>query len=517
MTDMTTVPSDELAHLKERARKLAQDKSYLQLIINLMNNVSAASGLDDAVDCMLRSIIEIVGGANITLYYSIGNGIFLVDVFGRKAQLDSIDDHRVQQVFDSREAIESEHDFSDTRMMTPEFTKAHTWIYPLLVGQELIAVLKMESLQIDRSELNNHLPTFFNFAALVLKNNRETEALHLKTAELEEEVAERQMAQENLQEKALLLEEEIEKRQSVQNELEKLNEKLEQRVQDRTAELNERNAEVQQAYDDLKKVQGQLLQQDKMASIGQLAAGVAHEINNPMGFIISNLGSLGRYVEKLAAYLDANEEVLAGCDPAIRLRADQGRQKFKIDHIRKDMPDLITESSEGAQRIRQIVLDLKSFSRVDGVEFANADINEGLESTLSIAWNELKYKSTVTRDYGQLPLVWCNLGQLNQVFLNILVNAAHAIEEKGEIRIATREEDGSVRIAISDTGVGIQPENLKRIFDPFFTTKEVGKGTGLGLSIAYDIVVNKHGGSIGVESEIGTGTTFTIMLPIRAE
>lgn len=346
------------------------------------------------------------------------------------------------------------------------------------------------------------------------KVRERTEELHIQTVELEEEVAERQMAQESLQQQTLLLEEEIEKRQEAQVEMEQMNENLEQRVQERTAELNERNAEVQQAYDDLKRVQAQLLQQDKMASIGQLAAGVAHEINNPMGFIISNLGSLGKYVGKLTAYLDADERVLNDCDPAIRQIVANERLKYKIDRIRQDMPELITESSDGAQRVRRIVQDLKSFSRMDGAEFAHADINEGLESTLSIAWNELKYKTTVTKEFGSLPKIWCNLGQLNQVFLNILVNAAHAIKDHGDIRIKTWEEGDSVRIAISDSGGGIPPENLKRIFDPFFTTKEVGKGTGLGLAIAYDIVVNKHGGRIDVTSEVGAGTTFTIMLPV---
>jgi two-component system NtrC family sensor kinase len=179
------------------------------------------------------------------------------------------------------------------------------------------------------------------------------------------------------------------------------------------------------------------------------------------------------------------------------------------------MPDLIAESSDGAQRVRQIVQDLKNFSRIDvsSCEFSN--INEGLESTLSIAWNELKYKTTVIREFGQIPLVWCNMGQLNQVFLNILVNAAHAITEQGEIRVETRVEEEVVIISISDTGSGIAPENLKRIFDPFFTTKEVGKGTGLGLAIAYDIITNKHGGRIEVTSEIGKGTTFTVTLPVK--
>jgi two-component system NtrC family sensor kinase len=195
----------------------------------------------------------------------------------------------------------------------------------------------------------------------------------------------------------------------------------------------------------------------------------------------------------------------------------QERKNLKIDRICNDLPELISESLEGAERVRKIVQDLRSFSRIDSSESSLSDINEGLESTLSIAWNELKYKATVQKEYGQLPKIWCNMGQLNQVFLNILVNAAHAIEEQGEIRIATHTENGSVRIAISDSGGGIAPENVRRIFDPFFTTKEVGKGTGLGLAIAYDIIVNKHGGVIEVESEPGRGSTFTITLPVKKE
>jgi len=353
-------------------------------------------------------------------------------------------------------------------------------------------------------------------ARYITERNKAVETLHLQTVELEHEVVARQMTQESLQEQAALLEEEIKKRQEAQAELEELNESLERRIQERTSELTEKNAEVQRAYDDLKRVQAQLLQQDKMASIGQLAAGVAHEINNPMGFIISNLGSLGKYVEKLAAYLDVDEKLLTGCDPAISQMAAKERQKYKIDRIRNDMPDLIAESVDGAQRIRKIVMDLKSFSRVGGDEFTHANINEGLDSTLSIAWNELKYKTTVTKDYGQLPQVWCNPGQLNQVFLNILVNAANAIVDHGEILVTTKKEGDYVHVVISDNGGGIPPENLKRIFDPFFTTKDVGKGTGLGLSIAYDIVVNKHGGRIDVTSEVGKGTTFSIMLPMKS-
>jgi signal transduction histidine kinase len=356
-----------------------------------------------------------------------------------------------------------------------------------------------------------------SFAAMRDAINLHTERLSTANEQLRLEIVVRKQAEEELHIQAAELEQEVAERQMAQEALKVLNEGLEQRVRERTRELNERNTEVQRAYDDLKMVQGQLLQQDKMASIGHLASGVAHEINNPMGFIISNLGSLGRYVEKLGAYLDGNEEYFAGSEPAVLEFLVQERKKYKIDRIRQDLPELIAESHEGAERVRKIVQDLKNFSRIDSSTGEFSDINEGLESTISIAWNELKYKATVTREYGQLPRVWCNMGQLNQVFLNILVNAAHAIEEQGEIRIATREADGSVKIAISDTGGGIPPENVKRIFDPFFTTKAVGKGTGLGLAIAYDIVVNKHGGQLEVESEPGKGTTFTITLPIKTD
>jgi signal transduction histidine kinase len=419
-----------------------------------------------------------------------------------------------------------EHKFLTNDVENDPRVHNHEWAHELglaafagyqlrVPGGDTIGVLALFSKHSISSSEDALLDGLSSAVALTAQQAAAEEALHFQTVELEEEVAERQMAQESLQEQATRLEEEVEKRQEAQEELERLNESLEQRVEERTAELNERNTEVQQAYDDLKKVQAQLLQQDKMASVGQLAAGVAHEINNPMGFIISNLGSLGKYVEKLTAYLDADEKVLSECDPVTRDKAIQERQKYKIDRICKDMPDLIHESSDGAQRVRQIVQDLKSFSRVDGTEFANSDINVGLESTLSIAANELKYKTTVTKEYGQLPHVWCNMGQLNQVFLNILVNAAHAIVDHGEIRITTWEENGTVRIAISDTGGGIPSENLKRIFDPFFTTKEVGKGTGLGLAIAYDIITNKHNGRIEVQSDVGKGTIFTIMLPLK--
>ncbi len=273
--------------------------------------------------------------------------------------------------------------------------------------------------------------------------------------------------------------------------------------------------ELDEAYQQLKATQSQILQQEKMASVGQLAAGVAHEINNPMGFITSNLSSLQRYQDKLTAYIEQLESWLQGeGSAAILEQMKELKKKQKISFVLEDIRDLIEESNDGAVRVRDIVQNLKSFSRVDQTEFTPADINECLESTLAIAMNEIKYKATVEKDFGTLPLLPCFPQQLNQVFLNILVNAAQAIEKKGEIKIKTRAEAGQVKITISDNGSGI-PENIReKIFEPFFTTKEVGKGTGLGMSISYDII-KEHHGQINVESEAGQGTTFTIVLPLE--
>ena len=269
------------------------------------------------------------------------------------------------------------------------------------------------------------------------------------------------------------------------------------------------------AYQELKETHSQLLQQEKMASIGQLAAGVAHEINNPMGFISSNLGTMGKYLERLEGFLELQSAGMAEvATQELKAQIAEARRRFKIDYVLGDARSLLAESQDGAERVRTIVQNLKSFSRVDDARASYVDLNDCLDSTITIAWNELKYKTTLTRDYGELPPVKCLPQQVNQVFLNILVNAAHAIEKQGEITITTRRQGEEVTIAIRDTGSGIPEEIKTRIFEPFFTTKEVGKGTGLGLSISYDII-KKHKGSIEVESSPQDGTTFTITLPIE--
>ena len=265
----------------------------------------------------------------------------------------------------------------------------------------------------------------------------------------------------------------------------------------------------------LVEAQGQLLQSEKMASIGQLAAGVAHEINNPIGFVTSNLGSLENYLKDIFAITDAyaRAEAAFGRDCQQLDEVRLLKQERDFDFLKADITALMAESREGLTRVAKIVRDLKDFSRPGETTMQHADLHQGLDSTLNIIWNELKYKCTVNKAYGELPPVWCVPSQLNQVFMNLLLNAADAIPDKGEINIRTGRQGGEVFVAIADSGIGIPAENLSRIFDPFFTTKPVGKGTGLGLSLVYSIV-QKHGGHIAVESKPGQGSTFTVRLPV---
>ena len=277
-----------------------------------------------------------------------------------------------------------------------------------------------------------------------------------------------------------------------------------------------RIAELSELNEKLKEAQGQLLQSEKLASIGQLAAGVAHEINNPIGYVHSNLGSLEHYVEDVFRILDAYTaaESQGGAPAGLFAEVTELRRQLDIDFLKEDMHALLAETREGIARVKKIVQDLKDFSHAGGEEEWHwADLHKGLESTLNIVNNEIKYKAKVVREYGSLPEIECLPSQLNQVFMNLLVNAAHAIESQGTITLRTGADEQSVWVEVADTGSGIAPENLKRIFEPFFTTKPVGKGTGLGLSLSYSIV-QKHGGRIEVASEPGRGTNFRVILPL---
>lgn len=280
------------------------------------------------------------------------------------------------------------------------------------------------------------------------------------------------------------------------------------------------NLEAQRALNKrLEEAHNQLLQSEKMASIGQLAAGVAHELNNPIGFVHSNLGTLNNYVIDLMNIIDAYDRAAASpADAAAELSAvARLKQDCDFDYIRGDIKPLVAESRDGLARVRKIVLDLKSFSHASEQEWDWANLHTGLESTLNIVRNELKYKCEVVKDFGEIPDVWCIVSQVNQVFMNLLINAGHAIETTGTITIRTlAAANDEVWIEIEDTGKGIPPENMSRIFDPFFTTKPVGSGTGLGLSLSYGIV-QRHKGRIEVESEVGKGSLFRVCLPVRPE
>lgn len=267
----------------------------------------------------------------------------------------------------------------------------------------------------------------------------------------------------------------------------------------------------------LEDAHNQLLQSEKMASIGQLAAGIAHELNNPIGFVHSNLGTLESYLRDVMEIVDAYNKLCA--DHEIDEQQHAALEKLKQDRdfsfIREDIVQLLAESKDGLARVRKIVLDLKNFSHVSEQEWQSTDIHQGLDSTLNIVWNELKYKCKVVKEYGELPPVFCVASQLNQVFMNLLVNASHAIETQGTITLRTSQySENEVCIEVSDTGKGIAPEHLTRIFEPFFTTKPIGKGTGLGLSLSYGII-DKHHGRIEVDSQVGVGTTFRVIIPIQ--
>lgn len=285
---------------------------------------------------------------------------------------------------------------------------------------------------------------------------------------------------------------------------------LEQLVEQRTQAL-------QMEIDERKHLESQLVQSEKLASLGQLAAGVAHEINNPVGFISSNLSTLDGYFNQLQQMLDAYQRAEALVTPpeqSEQLKAM--RVGLELDFLKEDIPVLIKESKEGIGRVVQIVKDLKNFSRVDNEQtWQFANLQQGIDSTLNIVASELKYKTDVVKHYGALPEIECLASQLNQVVMNLVINAAQAMgPERGTITISTGVDSENVWLEVADNGYGIAPQTLQKIFDPFFTTKPVGEGTGLGLSLSYGIV-KKHRGDISVSSELGKGTTFRVVLPIR--
>jgi signal transduction histidine kinase len=285
-------------------------------------------------------------------------------------------------------------------------------------------------------------------------------------------------------------------------------------------QVNNRTEKLLQATRELEERQVQLIQAEKLASIGQMAAGVAHEISSPVGYVMSNLGVLNQYISSLTPLLELQRELVGAGGPlppeereALLARLEAEWKRADVSSVLEDLPGLLEETMEGARRIKEIVQSLRMFAREDSGEPQLADLNEELESTLRMVWNQLKYKCTVERDFEPLPRLRCHPTQIGQVFANLLVNAAQAIERQGVIRIRTRQEGNEVVVRISDTGHGMTPETRARLFTPFFTTKPRGQGTGLGLSVSQSIIA-RHQGRIEVESEPGKGTTFTVALPL---
>ena len=293
--------------------------------------------------------------------------------------------------------------------------------------------------------------------------------------------------------------------------------RMAENIERREDDLKETNRELSSVNNQMMQQQQMLVHSEKLASVGQLAAGVAHEINNPTGYVRSNLEMLNRYTESLREILLAYRKAEDTLRPADADSADilkKLREEHDLDYILTDMPDLMHESLEGITRIQNIVMDLKSFSRVDEQEMQTVDLNESVvEAALRLVYNEIKYKCDVVRNLNELPPVTCKPGEISQVIMNLLTNACDAINTKGSISVSTYCKGDNVYIEVSDTGEGISEEGQLRLFDPFYTTKEIGKGTGLGLSICQAII-QKHGGEITVRSRLGHGTTFTVWVPV---
>lgn len=289
--------------------------------------------------------------------------------------------------------------------------------------------------------------------------------------------------------------------------------------QENEAKLEENYRKLERIHKEMKSTQAQLLQHAKLASIGQLAAGVAHEINNPIAFVTGNTEMLQGYCEKFKKTFEGFGKLLSSPEENVtyedikhywELVCKETKLKYFID----DSSAMIKESLEGLERVRSIVADLKSFSHINDDDIQEVDINQCIDITLKMVWNELKYKCEVVKKYHELPFLRCYPRQLNQVFMNLLVNASQAIVEHGTITITTGVEGEAIVVSIHDTGQGIKPEHMDSLFELFFTTKPIGQGTGLGLSISYNII-KKHNGKIKINSKVGKGTTFTILLPLN--
>lgn len=315
------------------------------------------------------------------------------------------------------------------------------------------------------------------------------------------------------------LHEASEKRDLIEAELKEFNQKLEEIVQKRTKVIIDKNQQLEAANKNIKDTQTKLMQSEKMASVGLLAAGVAHEINNPMSFIISNVDILEEYSEQFLSLIMLYKQISLDSTnkEALLKQIEAFENEIDLDFIEQDLPSLIKDTKEGTSRVKEIVQGLKDFSHADQESsHSYSDLNDCINSTLKVANNELKYHCDIQTNLEELPKTYCAPGQIKQVILNLLINAGHAIKEKGTIEINSQYSNGQITVSIKDDGCGIPEDKIDKLFDPFYTTKPLGKGTGLGLAISYGIIQD-HKGKIDIESKQGVGSTFTISLPVIKE
>lgn len=342
----------------------------------------------------------------------------------------------------------------------------------------------------------------------------------MKAQEYEEQIKELQKANRILQRK-------LERSQENQILLEESNDKKEFLLKKIITELKEskeiveqRSNELEQALQNLQLMQAQLVESEKMSALGVMVAGVAHEINNPIGFIYSNLNHVYEYAEDLFHLLECYQRHCSKPNSIIQAEIEAK----EVDFIKEDFPKLLDSMKMGAERIKNIILSLRNFSRLDEAEIKNVDIHDGLDSTLMILQSQLKTQShqteiQVIKEYNNIPPIECYARHLNQVFMNIIINAIDALDKSSnpQIKITTQSIEDSVSIKITDNGSGITEEIKEKIFNPFFTTKPIGKGTGLGLSTSYQIIVDRHQGKLECNSTPDIGTEFVITLPQKHE
>lgn len=459
--------------------------------------------------------IRVVNGEGQMLAQA-GEEKWLTKPFEQDQSMQSVTDG----IFDSFAIIsESEHIYGrvelgvDITTIERSIRKVQNWTSGIALVEMLLVALFSFVLG---TYLTRQLQGLRKAAKVISRNVASGEFQHPKIAiRGKDELAEVAEAFNKL---AKTLETEHDRKEAYQQQLKELNTTLEERVTKRTAQLNLRNTQLEQLNQELTEAQQQLVQAEKMASVGQLAAGVAHEINNPIGFVNSNLSSLKQYTETYLALSHKVTALMASEDADTQAKTKQDLSDFiqqeDLAFVSEDTQDLLDESIEGLERVKGIVQGLKQFSRADADEKQLVDINDCITTTLNMVNNQLKYHCQIVQNLNPIPKAWVNVGKISQVLTNLLINAGQAIDEKGLITITSKHERDHICISIEDNGSGIASEHLTKLFDPFFTTKEEGVGTGLGLSISYGIIQD-HGGDIKVDSTLGKGTCFSIVLPAK--